>query len=244
MLFIPTADYFLYGNNKQLIPHSHSLFMIPRIGKEQARQMDALMPERFLISPLLMMEQAGYRLAEFVRAHHFGKRVLVCCGKGNNGADGLAAARHLHNFGFSPHIWLLEQPTTKEGKQQMQILEKIDVDFVDTLMECDVILDCMLGYNLSGEPREPYAAVIHQINAENVPIVSCDVPSGVDADKGPGETYVRASHVLGLGLPKIGVQYLDCHEFAADIGVVPELYEQIDVDKEAYFDEASIRKVL
>lgn len=217
--------------------------MIPFISCEQAGKLDKLMVEHFKISVEMMMELAGYRIAEFVRENFSSKDVLICCGKGNNGGDGLAAARHLKNFGFYPKIYLAEEELSENAKKHYDIAKNLDIPFAEKLKKHDIVLDCLIGYNLKGNPRHPFNYLIEDVN-ENNTIISVDIPSGVDADKGVAyDPYVQATHILFLSIPKKGCYDFPAQMHVADIGVPKELYPMIEVSAENYFKDESIVKL-
>ena len=225
--------------------------MIPWATREQCAKLDELMVEKFHVPVLAMMEQAGTRLAEFVRQEFPKSRtILICCGKGNNGGDGFAASRHLRNFGFEVAMYAAKESRAEPlvfredaislGVPIFSSLEKLKAE----ISKADLIIDCLIGYNLQGAPREPFAAAIRMLNKSGKPVIACDIPSGVDADKGAiFQPYVRASHILFLSLPKVGCKTLDAKKWVADIGVQKELYPLIGFPEEDYFSEAPLLQV-
>jgi len=217
---------------------------IPSVSRAQIAKLDELMVKRFKIPVQQMMELAGYRLAELVRMQYPDRmRILICCGTGNNGGDGIAAARHLLNFGFSPEIFLLTQKLKPDPENQLRIAQELHISIrkkLDTL-DYDLIIDCLLGYNIVGEPRPDYSKVIKALNASSIPIVACDLPSGIDTDEGViNETYIHADTILFLSLPKKGCDAVKAAKFVADIGVPKALYPSIGIKAENYFAQESI----
>jgi len=153
------------------------------------------------------------------------RRVLVCCGPGNQGGDGLVAARHLSMFGYSPTIFL-PKPGSKEIYQRLQTQTKnLSIptlssisELRSSLRETDVILDAIFGFSFSGPVRPPFDEVLPLIVKSKLPIVSVDIPSGWDVEKGPVEREVankegeKVEEVLqpevlvSLTAPKLGVK--------------------------------------
>ncbi len=129
------------------------------------------------------MERAGAAVAEVVRENYQG-RVTVVCGAGNNGGDGRVCGRLL-----------------REGGREVVLVEGFG-----ELGEPDVIVDALLGIGLHEAPREDVARMIERINAAGVPVVSVDVPSGVNASTGevPGAA-VRATVTVSFGAAKVGL---------------------------------------
>jgi NAD(P)H-hydrate epimerase len=222
---------------------------VPYVNLEQARKLDELMVEHFKVPILSMMENAGYKIAEFFRmVLHTPKKILICIGKGNNGGDGLCAARHLLNFGYDVKIFLISENLDGEPKVHLEICKALGIEFVSDLRKelenCDVVLDCLIGYNLKGAPNEKFAKIIDLVNKSGKEIVSCDSPSGVDTDRGAiYDTYIKAKYVLFLSLPKQGCKDLAAEKYVADIGVPKELYGMIGVEARNYFKDEELLKI-
>ena len=130
---------------------------MPYVNQKQMSMLDKLMVRHFKISVMMMMENAGYRLAEFIRDRLPNKRhVLICCGKGNNGGDGIAAARHLHNFGYQPKIFLITRRINDEPKMHLDIAKKLKIPIFTSLEELKEELakaDIRLSYRIQSKGR-------------------------------------------------------------------------------------------
>ena len=144
--------------------------------------------QHFGISTLDLMEAAGKAVAEVARSEFgtAGKRVLVLCGTGNNGGDGLVAARHLAKearvtvlLARSPDQFdTKEAQTNFERLRDVQILAGLDRS-EEAIAEADLLIDALLGIGAEGNLREPFASLIRQVNASGKPVLSVDVPSGL-----------------------------------------------------------------
>ncbi len=138
-----------------------------------------------------LMERAGTGLAELTGELAPVGRIAVVCGKGNNGGDGLVAARVLRERGRGVDVLLLGDPGELRGDAAAN-LERLPGDSpvpfsAEGLLGAAAIIDAILGTGVSGEPREPAAGAIGTINlvgACGAVVVACDVPSGVDASTG------------------------------------------------------------
>lgn len=225
---------------------------IPYVNLNQISKLDELMVHHFNIPVVMMMENAGYRMAEFIRKKFPEKKnILICVGKGNNGGDGIAAARHLLNFGYNPKLFLITKQLKNEPKMHLKIAKKLNVPFFSSLQrlknelkKTDVVYDCLIGYNLKGEPRGNFVKAIELINESKRKIVACDNPSGVDTDKGIiYNIYIKASHILFLSLPKIGCKKIIANKYVADIGVPKKLYPMIKIKEENYFMNDSVIRI-
>ena len=190
--------------------------------------------DRIGIPRLLLMDHAGLAVAREAmrlaakRAHLHrnssrpaGKathRFFICAGAGFNGGDGLAAARHLIAQNHHVHCFLIgtRQSLRQEPATFAHILNRLHVDLVERpdglrardlaiLRRCDAAIDALLGVGLHGLVRPEAASAIEALNASGIPIVSADLPSGLDADTGqPHGVAVRARVTVTFGLPKVG----------------------------------------
>jgi NAD(P)H-hydrate epimerase len=210
---------------------------LPWLTTAQMVEVDRLMIEEWHISLVQMMENAGRSLAEITRRYLggsvSGKRVVVLCGTGNNGGGGMAAARHLHNWGAHASVVVVGSIDNLKDvpAQQLNISQKMGlVRSQPRLDAADVIIDAMIGYGLRGSPRPPVAEWIARANASHRPIIALDAPSGLDTTTGiPSEICIRAEITLTLALPKAGLMTPDANPyvgelFLADISVPPEVY--------------------
>ncbi|MEK7325537.1 MAG: NAD(P)H-hydrate epimerase, partial [Chloroflexota bacterium] len=211
---------------------------IPALTTAQMAEVDRLMIEEYGIMLIQMMENAGRNLAELARrmldGQLAGRHIVVLCGAGNNGGGGMVAARHLHNRGANVEVKFvgglarLKDVPAHQWRilQTMALAKNDDPD----LGQADLIIDALIGYGLSGDPRGATAEWIVQANGSGRPILALDTPSGLDATSGaPGNPGIRARATLTLALPKTGLLKANARHFVgdlylADIGVPPELY--------------------
>jgi hydroxyethylthiazole kinase-like uncharacterized protein yjeF len=162
----------------------------------QMRELDRATIEDVGVPGPVLMERAALGLSRLIQTRYPGRHTLILCGKGNNGGDGLAAARQLHlaqhpvacvvtassPAGLSPDAALNFEAARKVGVN----LRTSEVP--DYLWEeAEVVVDCLLGTGATGELRgkvAEWAARVNDLGARGVPVVACDVPSGVDAATG------------------------------------------------------------
>ncbi len=214
----------------------------PFLSTQQMREVDRAMIEDYKISLLQMMENAGRCLADLARSRFLGgdprgQRVLVLAGSGGNGGGGLVCARRLHNWGASVRVLMTAAPQRlgEVPRHQLSILERMgletDVAGNETeLPESDLVVDALIGYSLKGAPAGVAASLIRRANSQTTPVLSLDVPSGVDTTAGTVyDPSVRATATMTLALPKEGLQAADAREavgelYLADISVPPSLY--------------------
>jgi NAD(P)H-hydrate epimerase len=198
---------------------------------EQQREIDRWAIEDKGVDPLALMERAGAGLADVVQRHAPEGPVAVVCGKGNNGGDGLVAARHLRESGRHVEV-LCVWPTEWLSRDAAAMLERLPGDRPepferDRLTRGHVVIDALLGTGFTGAPRDPLDHVIAAINASRARVVAADVPSGVNASTGeveglavtaiatatfhrakpglwvhPGKAHAGHVHVVEIGIPR------------------------------------------
>lgn len=215
---------------------------IPAVTREEMREVDRLMIEEYGIQLTQMMENAGLQLARLVR-HLLGSavqdgRVLVLAGRGNNGGGGLVAARRLAAWGADVSVLVADALDVFEGvpAHQLGILREMGLlrkQWDGHMPEHDIIVDALIGYGLRGATRGVASELIAAANESAAPVVSLDVPSGMDVDMdSEPETAVRAAATLTLALPKVGLLRPEAGPYVGalylgDISVPPALYERM-----------------
>ncbi|HEY3312795.1 MAG TPA: NAD(P)H-hydrate epimerase [Anaerolineales bacterium] len=210
----------------------------------QMIEVDRAMLEEYHITLIQMMENAGRGLAHLARERFLGgdprgKNVIVLAGAGGNGGGALVSARRLHNWGALLAVVLSKTTGEYRGApaQQLDSLQRMGIPLLDqgsfhTSAGVDLVLDGLIGYNLSGSPRGTTARLIEWANGQKAPILSLDVPSGLDSTTGKSHVpTIRAAATLTLALPKTGLLRSEASRFVgelylADISVPPELYKK------------------
>lgn len=188
----------------------------PIVTAEQMRRMDRCTIDEIGIPALVLMENAGRAVAEeALRLHPHGQgHWAVLVGKGNNGGDGLVAARHLAAMGHDVTIIYAVRPEELGGDAAVErdIAQRLGLpglvygEAPVPWDSCSGIIDALLGTGTSGPPREPYGALIREANASGKPIVAADLPSGVHADTGEAfEPHIRAARTVALAFLKRGL---------------------------------------
>ena len=230
---------------------------IPVLTTPQMAEVDRLMIEEYHISLLQMMENAGRNLAELARRQLGGqvdsRSVVILSGAGNNGGGGLVSARHLSNWGAEVSVKLaFDQARLKDiPAHQWQILKMMGLGSNEEpeLDKADLIIDALIGYGLTGDPRPPVAEWIDRANNSGRPILALDAPSGLDTTSGiPSKPCIQASTTLTLALPKTGLQTSLAKSvigdlYLADISVPPELYRHLGIEVPNLFKSDTILKV-
>ncbi|KAJ2683004.1 hypothetical protein GGH99_004516 [Coemansia sp. RSA 1285] len=143
-----------------------------------------------------LMELAGLSVAESVAKEYPKGKVLVCVGPGNNGGDGLVAARHLCHFGYQSSLYYPKQPSNDLYKRlllQCKVHNIPEVnDLAAAIADSNVVVDAIFGFSFKGSARPPFDNVLEVLRDTDKPIVSVDIPSG---------RFVPPEMARGLGIP-------------------------------------------
>jgi NAD(P)H-hydrate epimerase len=185
--------------------------------------------EEYGLPSFTLMEVAGRGCAGHIQDAYgplAGEAVVVLCGKGNNGGDGLVVARHLLTEGARVHVVLTSAPGEMSGDaaQNLSLLRQHEdkevagtltievLDDLDALMETIVALpprlyiDALLGTGLTSDVREPMRSLVERVNERGAPTVAVDVPTGLHSDTGAVlGVAVRADRTVTMAAPKVGL---------------------------------------
>ena len=179
-----------------------------------------------------LMESSGNAIARVVREHAApGDRIVLVCGRGNNGGDAFVAARFLDEYDV--RVALLGHPDrigTDIARENWAALKTAEIPTTTTtdstaiddldLAAADVVVDAIVGTGVTGALREPAATAAAAINDAGAQIVSVDVPSGVDANTGTAEGVAAdADHIVTFHDMKPGLDALNVAVTVADIGI-------------------------
>ncbi|KAM0788336.1 hypothetical protein ACM66B_001478 [Microbotryomycetes sp. NB124-2] len=196
-----------------------------------------------------LMELAGFSIAQWVaqlyplgqelapaedgsRQKRDNERVLVVAGPGNQGGDGLVAARHLHHFGYSTSIFYPKESSGELFQRLKKQCENLDLPFIApptstsssfpaapdaqdvafrrALSGADIILDCVFGFSFKPPARAPFITALEEFRKTSKPVLSVDIPSGWDVEEGNTHDGFTPTALLSLTAPKLGVkQYAD-----------------------------------
>lgn len=186
------------------------------------------------VPALDLMERAGRavaRAAVEVAGRTYGTRAIVVCGNGNNGGDGLVAARLLARWGVKVDVRSLDALGDRAGAAganmarlgEQGLAERVCTpsELAQALGHADVVIDAIFGTGFHGRPEGSWADAIAEINASPVPVVAVDVPSGIDGATGaaPGEA-IWAVLTVAFGAAKLGTVLLPGAERAGTVRVV------------------------
>ena len=212
---------------------------------DQMIEVDRLMTDVLEIKLIQMMENAGRNLARLCVQRFLGdpasKKVVVLAGTGGNGGGAMVAARRLNQWGADVQVLTTKPDDEFSGvpAHQLGILRRLGIsishgDFPASDVIPDAILDGVIGYSLKGNPRGRAAELIEWTATAKAPVLSLDVPSGVDSTEGVVRTpSVVATATMTLAAPKVGLSATEAQSnigelFVADIGVPDWVYQQIE----------------
>jgi NAD(P)H-hydrate epimerase len=212
--------------------------------REQVRRIDQLSTKRYRIPSIVLMENAAravvHQACRMLAGECVGE-VLILCGGGNNGGDGLAVARHMHNRGAEVTIGLLTDPKRYAGDAltNWQIVQAMEIPaspFEESMLR-DLrpllVIDAIFGTGLTQAPREPFPAVAAAVKQSGIPVLAVDVPSGLDCDTGlPPGPCVVATRTVTFVAEKVGFTKPEARHFlgeviVGDIGCPHELIEEV-----------------
>jgi len=205
---------------------------VPWVTTEQMREVDRVMIDELGIELIQMMEMAGRNLAHVAVERFAPESVVVLAGTGGNGGGAMVAARHLANRGVT--VGLTVTDAARLGpvpRHQYEILLKMGVAVSDLPMTAELVVDGLIGYSLSGAPHGRAAELIDWTGGQ--PVLSLDVPSGLDATSGDvGGPMVTAAATLTLAAPKIGMANAPSvgDLYLGDISVPPSVFADLGFD--------------
>jgi NAD(P)H-hydrate epimerase len=225
---------------------------LPVLSRDQEQELARLLVESYGIDPLQTMENVARDLAYLAKTMLDGdladRPVVVLAGRGNNGGGGLAAARHLLNWGAWVQVVCSHPAEVYRGApaRQLSTLQAMGAPLAWAeegweLPPCDLVVDAISGVGLRSEPRGKVRDLIQLANSSVAPILSLDLPSGVDGDSGELFTpHVQAAATLSPALPKRGLLVeearLACGDlYLGDAGVPLALYEELGLAVTPFF---------
>jgi NAD(P)H-hydrate epimerase len=207
------------------------------------RSIDHATSERFGVPSLTLMENAGSAVAGYVFANcPEAHRIVIVCGKGNNGGDGFVAARKLHEKGRKVEVLLLARPDDLKGDAAIMFgklpfaaisvvsKEELERAEVHSAIHAELYLDAILGTGFKPPVSELYAAAIKIMNSAETPVVSIDIPSGADADamKPQAATIARSDAIVTFTAPRPAHAFASLTQGSTCVAEIGSPQEAID----------------
>ncbi len=211
--------------------------MIPLFSTKQVRDLDEYAINKLGIPSIALMENASRSIYDISSKKLSELEISLgsigfLCGKGNNGGDGFATARHFANHGFFVKVISIGNANemTEDCKKNFLVLstyakenKKIKIKKfkssrdLNILNDCTVIFDALLGSGMKGELREPYKSIVKKVNKIDSYKVAIDIPTGLDSDKGTAPDVFFADLTITLSELKKGLFFLDGYAHAGEI---------------------------
>ncbi len=216
-----------------------------RLTREQVREIDRRAIEDFHIPGIVLMENAARAVVDVAMEMLQGVEtpsVAVVCGGGNNGGDGLAVARHLHNAGWHVEIiWGTNKPYAGDAAINERIVREMklgemsmyDAEDIVNPNAVDMVIDALFGTGLSRSSERDQQIIIELMNECQLPVLAVDVPSGMDCNTGePLGPCVRATRTVTFVAEKAGFANPASKQFTGEItvgciGCPRELIEEV-----------------
>lgn len=197
---------------------------------DEVNSLDKRCYEKFALSEDILMEHAASCMCNFIENRfEKNKSILIVCGSGNNGADGIALARLLHKK-YDVNLYLAKEPKSTMAKIQLQRAKALDVKIVKEIFEADIIVDCLFGSGLNKQLNTDDTSLLENLNSFNSYKIACDIPSGIDNTGQVKTTAFEADTTITMGALKTSLFSDVAKDYVgeiivANLGVQREVYE-------------------
>ncbi|XP_032116548.1 NAD(P)H-hydrate epimerase [Sapajus apella] len=228
------------------------------LSQEEAQAVDQELFNEYQFSVDQLMELAGLSCATAIAKAYpptsmsrSPPTVLVICGPGNNGGDGLVCARHLKLFGYQPTIYYPKRPNKPLFTALVTQCQKMDIPFlgempsepmvIDELYE--LVVDAIFGFSFKGDVREPFHSILSVLKGLTVPIASIDIPSGWDVEKG-NPAGIQPDLLISLTAPKkSATQFTGRYHYLGGRFVPPALEKKYQLNLPPYPDTECVYRL-
>ncbi len=197
---------------------------------DEVNSLDKRCYEGFFLNEDILMEHAAFSMYSHIEdIFEENKSVLIACGSGNNGADGLALARLLHKK-FDVSLYLASEPKSSMAKLQYKRVKTLNIKEVNELFEADIVVDCLFGTGLNKPLSEKYLNLIDTLNSYNSFKIACDIPSGINHFGQINNSTFEADVTITMGALKTSLFSDFAKDYIGEIivsnlGVQREIYE-------------------
>ncbi|XP_070806754.1 NAD(P)H-hydrate epimerase isoform X2 [Pituophis catenifer annectens] len=186
------------------------------LGQREAQAIDQELFEDYRFSVDQLMELAGLSCATAIAKAYPASTfavsqpaVLIVCGPGNNGGDGLVCARHLKMFGYEPTLYYPKRPNKPLFEGLSTQCKKMEIPFLPEFPSeaalidevYGLVVDAIFGFSFQGAVREPFGTILSTLEKVTIPVVSIDIPSGWDVEKGNPDG-LQPDMLISLTAPK------------------------------------------
>ncbi len=229
--------------------------MIPLFSTSQIRDTDEWAIKELKVPGVVLMENASLEIFSTVELKreelNLHPKIALICGKGNNGGDGYAAARHFLNNGYETAVIKIGEESEMssdcrtnfnilrnlgKGNKSLSIIDYKSISDLRKVKNFPIIMDAMLGSGIEGALREPYKQIVDEINKYKSFKAAIDIPSGLSADTGFAESAFQADITITLGELKKGLFFgkgsVHCGEvYKGSIGIGFSVYDSYDTSE-------------
>ncbi|MGA1931579.1 NAD(P)H-hydrate dehydratase [Arcobacter sp. YIC-464] len=197
---------------------------------DEVNSLDKRCYEKFFLTEDILMEHAASSMASYIQENYKEKKsILIICGSGNNGADGIALARLLYKA-YNVSLYFYSQPKSNMAKLQIKRVNSLGINIIENLHQADIIVDCIFGSGLNKPLKDDAIKLIDELNSFESIKIACDIPSGINNKGQVLDTAFEADVTITMGALKTSL-YTDIAKeyvgeiFVANLGVQREVYE-------------------
>ena len=197
---------------------------------DEVNSLDKRCYEKFLLSEDLLMEHAASTMALYIEEKYSSLHtILIVCGSGNNGADGIALSRLLHTK-FNIKLFLASNPKSSIGQIQLKRVEALGIELIDSLSPADIVVDCLFGTGLNKALNEDSINIINTLNSYDSIKIACDIPSGINNIGQVESIAFEADTTITMGALKTSLFTDFAKDYigeiiVANLGIQRNLYE-------------------
>ena len=200
---------------------------------QQMRNWDKQTIDEQNISSYALMERAAGKCAEWiVKQNYSPEKIKIICGKGNNGGDGLAIAKHFESTDLQPEIYIAnwDEKESDDFEMNLKSLKSsyFEIYFIKeeahfpSIEKDDLIIDCLFGFGLNRPVNGMYAALINHINQKEATVISIDIPSGMFTDSSSkGNIIIKATETLTFQTMKLCFLMSENAGYFGDVHLIP-----------------------
>lgn len=212
------------------------------LNQQEAINVDQELFNNYKFSVDQLMELAGLSTACAIHdAYNEATKVLVYCGPGNNGGDGLVCARHLKLFGYELELFYPKRTSKALYENLLHQCKSMNIPILNqnpsvSELNCyDLIVDALFGFSYKPPTRPEFQEILKNLREIETPICSIDIPSGWDVEDGPPEDGIRPDFLISLTAPKLCAKFFKGrHHYLGGRFVPPALQSKYDLNLPAY----------
>ncbi|XP_026478778.1 NAD(P)H-hydrate epimerase-like isoform X2 [Ctenocephalides felis] len=216
------------------------------LSQDEATKIDVELFNEYKFSVDQLMELAGLSCSSAISNCYppdslESKNVLVCCGPGNNGGDGLVAARHLALTGYCPFLYYPKQTPKELYQNLLHQCTRNNIPLIESSHKITethkfgLIVDALFGFSFKPPVRDEFKDIINQMIETKIPIVSIDIPSGWDVETGcPESGGINPKMLISLTAPKKCAHKFNGHHYLGGLFVPKSLQDKYDLNLPQY----------